>query len=208
MNAQANALTTAPDDHDRSQALAQFASIVELVDRLRASDDADADGREVRHDMHGYYICTAEEATLEDEGNRSVGFDDRPHYATPSEAVETIPSEERARERIQQHPLSVEVRSGWYTAEDASRAVHAHSLIPPAEFAILLSTGGPACRLIGELDDNGEPEADTIRLEYQGWETPWTHLSVYPAFADGRAFSRDEAQTYLLDYARQFYFGE
>jgi hypothetical protein len=38
------------------------------------------DGFQVRHDMHGFYACTAEEAAHEDEGNNSVGFDGRPHF--------------------------------------------------------------------------------------------------------------------------------
>lgn len=51
------------------------------------SDYITEDGREVRHDMHGFYLCTSEEAEHEDEGNASVGFDGRPHYETVTEAL-------------------------------------------------------------------------------------------------------------------------
>lgn len=48
------------------------------------------DGFEVRHDALGYYVCTEDEAEHEDEGNASVGFDGRDHYATIEEASEAM----------------------------------------------------------------------------------------------------------------------
>lgn len=48
------------------------------------------DGFEVRHDMHGYYVCTDKEAEHEDEGNASVGFDGREHWQTIDEASEVM----------------------------------------------------------------------------------------------------------------------
>ena len=103
-----------------------------------------------------------------------------------------------ARKVIQQDPLSVEVRSDWHApgAEDAT----------PAEFCILLSTGGPASRIIGTLDEHGEPE--TARLEVQDWGTPWAGqwgtAEVQAALGDGAA----DVSDVLLAYAREFYFGE
>lgn len=89
--------------------------------------------------------------------------------------------------------LSVEVRSGWWAPglhvrgdERANR---------PAEYMILLCTGGPAVRIIGTLDGHGEP--DTARIQHQDWGTPWT---------DYRLDSEQE-QT-VLTYARCFYYGE
>jgi hypothetical protein len=73
-----------------------------------------------------------------------------------------------ARQRIEEDPLSVEVRSDWYTPGSPDGNT-------PGEFCILLSTGGPATRIIGELDQHGEP--CRARLEVQDWFTPWTeHL--------------------------------
>lgn len=98
--------------------------------------------------------------------------------------------EESARETIQESVLSVEVRSDWYSpgadSDDDSRK--------PSEFCILLSTGGPALRLIGELDENGQPTR--AWLEYQDWGTPWTHYYV------------EGAGEVLLEFAGVFYFGE
>lgn len=36
----------------------------------------------VRHDMLGFYLCWPEEGQHEDEGNPSVGFDGRRHFAS------------------------------------------------------------------------------------------------------------------------------
>jgi len=99
---------------------------------------------------------------------------------------------DEARERIQEDALSVEVRSGWYVpgACDADTK--------PAEFCILLCTGGPACRIIGELDEYGQPVEANI--EVQDWFQPWTELRHYTTCEDAREI--------LLEYCRQFYFGE
>lgn len=95
-------------------------------------------------------------------------------------------SQEEARERIEEDPLSVEVRSDWHSLGGISA---------PAEFRILLGTGGPATQIVGELDDNGEPTS--ARLQVQDWGTPWTDYR-------GDAISQDD----LLTYCRCFYFGE
>jgi len=60
---------------------------------------------------------------------------------------------------------------------------------------ILLSTGGPAARIIGRLNDYNEPE--TATLQYQDWGTPWT---TYPTTA--------ENEYTLLQFAAFFYYGE
>lgn len=94
--------------------------------------------------------------------------------------------EEAARERIQEDALSVQVRSDWYSPGDEDGA-------KPAEFEILLTTGGPALRIIGDLDEHGQPTR--ARMEHQDWGTPWQEL-----------FEAD--RDVLLTYAQQFYFGE
>lgn len=94
---------------------------------------------------------------------------------------------EDAQQRILEDALSVEVRSGWYTLDaDADKA--------PAEYNILITTGGPAARIIGELDEHGLPT--TARFEYQDWFQPWTDVTL----------TREDSAV-LLRYAQQFYFG-
>ena len=108
---------------------------------------------------------------------------------------------EAARRTIEEDALSVQVRSGWYTpgASEADRA--------PAEYEILLCTGGPACRIIGELSDHGEPE--TALLEVQDWFQPWTEYR--PVDETDKTFATridTKAESIMLAYARCFYFGE
>lgn len=95
---------------------------------------------------------------------------------------------EDAEQTIHEDPLSVEVRSGWYTLDrDVDKK--------PAEYNILLTTGGPAARIIGDLDEYGQPES--ARFEYQDWFMPWTEVRL-----------KQEDSAILLRYAQQFYFGE
>ena len=91
------------------------------------------------------------------------------------------------RERIQEGPLSVEVRSDWQTPGSFDTK--------PSEFCILLSTGGPALRLCGDLNEYGEPTR--AYLQHQDWGTSWT--DYFPGSGSGEV---------LLTYCQQFYFGE
>lgn len=91
---------------------------------------------------------------------------------------------ETIREEIQESPLSLQVRSDW---EDLGTDLQA------GEFCILLSTGGPALRIVGDLGRFNCPQ--NSRMEYQDWGTPWTE---YRAIGSG-----------VLDaWAAQFYWGD
>lgn len=67
--------------------------------------------------------------------------------------------EEQCRESV----LSVEVRQDWHAPGLSADLL---------DFSILLSTGGPALRLRGDLTAYCEPRR--AWLEYQDWGTPWT----------------------------------
>jgi len=92
---------------------------------------------------------------------------------------------EEVEERIHEHPLSVEVRADWHAAGAEDKLT---------EYNILLCTGGPAVRIIGDLSQHGEPE--TARIEYQDWFTPWKRYG-------DTSHAEEEA---MLIYARQFYY--
>ena len=94
---------------------------------------------------------------------------------------------ENARVAIQESVLSVEIRDGW-------RAPGAKG--EPHEYSILLTTGGPALRLTGNLDEDSQPD-EWPRLEFQDWFTPWAEY--LPARAHREA---------LQQFALTFYFGE
>ncbi len=95
-------------------------------------------------------------------------------------------NQDDARQRIEEDTLSMEVRSGW--ASSAADMV-------AEEFCILLSTGGPATRIVGDLNANFEP--CRARLEVQDWGEPWTEY-----------YCGSGGMETLLAYARCFSFGE
>jgi hypothetical protein len=93
---------------------------------------------------------------------------------------------DEARQAIWADPLSVEVRGDWHTpgALDACA---------PYEYRILLCWGGPAARIIGELDDRNEPYS--AKLQYQDWFTEWMNYAL-----------TDTEEETLIKYAQQFPF--
>ncbi len=118
---------------------------------------------------------------------------------------------EAARERIQEDALSVEVRSDWYVPGSGRRVVapRCEDASAPAEYRIVLCTGGPAVQITGQLNEHCEPE--TARLEMQDWFLSWTEYRPEDN-AKGAETGHTEliadAEEILLAYARQFYFGE
>lgn len=100
-------------------------------------------------------------------------------------AADGCKDQDEARERIEQGPLEVSIRSDWYAPGETPE---------PSEFRILLCTGGPAVQIKGELDDYKQPTR--AWLEYQDWFQPWTE------------YVEEGASDVLLEYAQQFYFGE
>jgi hypothetical protein len=93
---------------------------------------------------------------------------------------------EEAEQAIHEDALSVEVRGGWRIPGSPSE---------DDEYSILLCTGGPAVRIVGELDEHKQPTS--ARLECQDWFTPWTPI--------GLTFAEEDI---LRRYAGCFYFGE
>lgn len=99
--------------------------------------------------------------------------------------VDNDPDE--AREIIKQDPLSIEVRSDWHCPGSQNGK--------PDEFMILLCTGGPAVRIIGDLNEYCKPCSASV--EYQDRFTPWEN---YP-------LNSDEKRK-VLEYCSFFYFGD
>jgi hypothetical protein len=95
---------------------------------------------------------------------------------------------ESGEQAILEDPLSVMVRDGW-------RSPSGQVDEGPEEYEILLSTGGPATRIIGKLNKYSEPE--TASLQVQDWFVPWQEWR-------GEGFSEET----LLTYARCFYYGD
>lgn len=171
----------------REQALAQMSSISEMVAALECDYDRLEELRDERKEL----LDAVDEAeTDEDKAICRRAFDEwssdyRTEITDLEDAAGDCENDEEARERIQEDALSIEVRSSWQSAGET---------LEPSEFTILLCTGGPACRIVGELDQYNQPCRAWI--EYQDWFTPWAEL------VDGVSHSD------LLTYSQQFYFGE
>ena len=116
--------------------------------------------------------------------NDPLDDDERAELATLREAAGECENQEDAQQRIQEDPLSLRVRSGWVSLDEG---------MVPEEFELLLGTGGPASRIIGELD-NGKPY--NCRLEVQDWFRPWTE------------YRQSDHRDILDAYCHEFYFGD
>ena len=93
---------------------------------------------------------------------------------------------EAIQQQIDEMPLSVLVRSGWHDPQ--RRAGEA------GEYEVLLSTGGPAVRITGPLNQWDEP--DDAFLQCQDWGTPWQPVAL-----------DHDTQLALQDFAQNFWFG-
>jgi hypothetical protein len=150
-------------DNARLQAQAQLDSIKEMV----AAYNCDYDRLEELRDIE------------------ELDAEEQKELAALEDAAGDCEDQDDAAQRIQDNPLSVEIRTGWYTPGSEPAA---------EEFRILLCTGGPAVQIRGELNQYNEPER--AWLEYQDWGTPWTEF-----------FTMGEDNEALLEYCRQFYLG-
>jgi hypothetical protein len=89
-------------------------------------------------------------------------------------------------ERCREQSLSVTIRDGWRNPGEASE---------PMEFCILLTTGGPAVRIVGGLGRYNEPESPD--LQGQDWFTSWESIET--------TSEEDEALSWFCSL---FYYGE
>ena len=95
--------------------------------------------------------------------------------------------EDGAQRAIDDDPLSIQVRGDWCSVGEEPDTRN-------GQFEILLTTGGPAARIMGELCD-GQPHR--AWFEYQDWFKPWTEVII-----------DHEDHATILEYAQRFYFGE
>jgi hypothetical protein len=160
-------------------------------DRLEELTDERADLCAALIDAENDVKAYPGDASFEDELRiaRAALFewneDNAQELADLKEAAGDYTDADDVRSRILEDALSVEVRADWRTpgSED----------MKPTDFRVLLTTGGPAVQLRGELDEYGEPTR--AWLEYQDWGNSWTQYF-------------GPHQETLLAYARAFYFGE
>jgi len=86
-----------------------------------------------------------------------------------------------AYERIQEDPLEIELGGWWAPGSEPD----------PTEYRILLTTGGPAVRIVGEIGQSAV-------LQVQDWGKPWTDYIP----------DESDYEQVLLDYVACLYLGE
>jgi len=94
-------------------------------------------------------LCDDYKALL--TGEESETIIDGEKVADPDEIIK----------RAMEIPLEIKVKSGWE---------YPGKLLRPEEFKIVISAGGPACRIRGII---GGSDHD---IQYQDWFTPWKNL--------------------------------
>lgn len=173
--------TTATDErtkHAYEQASAQMSSIAEMLAALDCDYDRLEELREEFAEWEAR-VETQNEAVLTRAEWAKLNPDVAAELADLEEAAGDCEDMDDAQQRISDDPLEVQVRFDWYSPGDELPNV-------PAEFKILLCTGGPAVRIVGELNERGEP--DRAWLEFQDWGTPW--IEYHGENADGDALVR------------------
>jgi hypothetical protein len=108
--------------------------------------------------------------------------DDAEELAELEKAAGECESREDAEQRIHEDPLSLQFRSGWVQSKED---------MEPEEFELLLTTGGPAVRILGDIQGG---EATRAYMQVQDWGTPWTD------------YYEEGCGELLLTYARCFCF--
>lgn len=172
-------------DHALEQAQAQLSSIVDMVAALECDYDRLEELREELAD----FVC---DSPLNNDDAaykwRAEFPEEADELSDLEDAAGDCTDEDDARQRIYEDPLSIQVRDGWRDPGATSDGAE--------EFEILLCTGGPAVRIIGEIGCHNEPIGP--RIQYQDWFTAWADLGVL-----------DAAQRAALQtYCETHYFGE
>lgn len=117
-------------------------------------------------------------------------------YASILEMVEAYRNDSESDEAldvIMNDPLEIEVGGFWNPGGE-----------PVADsYRILITTGGPAVRIVGDLKQHGEPE--NAFLEVQDWGRPWTR--IYPGDVEEDHEKKLAIADALAVYAGCFYYG-
>ena len=71
----------------------------------------------------------------------------------------------------------------------------------PTQGRVLLSTGGPACQVICDLENNWPTNPE---IQWQDWGTPWTHTRIKTELG----IDYDKANEALVWFVNLFWWGE
>lgn len=123
-----------------------YAALVEMVAALECDYERLEELREERDTFTGDFPEGSEIAATEAWNATAEGEELAQLAAEAGDCTD----QDDARQRIAEDALSIEVRGDWRTPGEEAQVV-------PSEFKILLTTGGPAVQIRGELDDYGQP---------------------------------------------------
>lgn len=135
------------------------------------------------HPHHTMSTTTETNTALEQARAQTSAIVELVAALVAAEATGDDNATDAARQAISESPLSLEVRSGWTTPDQPLEA---------EEFCLLLATGGPACRIVGQLSDD---QCEFGRIEGQDWGTPWTEYRPTPT--EHEALTRFCAEFYV-----------
>lgn len=167
-------------DTARDQALAQVANIYNMVQAL----DVDYSRLEELKDRKEENLKTIAQyqEKMDDWQANADALSELEELAELENQAGDCESEDDARERIEEDPLSIEIRSDW---------VNPGEELTPCEFRIVLCTGGPHVEIVGDLNQYSEPTS--CRVIYKDWGDR------------GELYDFDHA--IVLRYCQCFYFG-
>lgn len=146
-------------DNAHDQAIAQVESIVSMVAALEVDYDRLEELREERDDYQNENLGNLSSPEVHAIAWTQEFPEDAEELAELEDAAGDCSDEEEARGRIQDDPLSIEVRSDWCSYGDE---------MTPGEARIVLCTGGPHVEILCGLD-RGQPSRP--RVIYKDWGT-------------------------------------
>ena len=154
-------------DDARNQALAQVASICEMIAAYDVDYDRLEELRDEYENLDGEPKQWADKGKAEwnsdyttNPGEFAYDYDLGRELAELENAAGDCESQDDAETLIEQDPLSVEYRSDWVSHDEE---------MTRSEFRIVLCTGGPHVEIVGEIDHTGEP--CRCWINYRDWGT-------------------------------------
>lgn len=165
-------------NHAITNAKGWATSIVEMIARLTAAEESD---------KMECGQCNGTGITM----SASNAADEECPVCDGTGEIDREETADDVREEIDQSVLSVRVRNGW----SIPGVINGEG--EPEEYEILLSTGGPALRIYGQLEAHSQP-GEFPELQWQDWGTPWTR------YRD----TTDDEEEAIRRFVSCFYFGE
>lgn len=168
------------------QAIAQVDSIVDLVRRLDRNTSAEDFVKGLSDDeaisLWGRYNGPSDDSVAEGEAGREDIGEVRENLVEHIAGQMLNPEDysfqynfdedsDEARDQIMDDPLEITYRTGWLNHSEVCDGIDKGNI---EECCVLLCTGGPAVRILCDVDHRGTLSRPCV--QYQDWGTSWTDL--------------------------------